>query len=308
MKAWCVPAYAKINLGLRILGKRPDGFHELETYFLQIDLADRLFFEKSELGGLQLTCNRADLPLDVANLSWRAYELLCAAAHRRVGVRLHLEKNIPVGAGLGGGSSDAAVTLMALNRLYDLNISDARLHLLATQLGSDVPFFLTGGLCLGSGRGEIITPLPELPNWEILLITPAVVVSTAWAYQNYKMSLTNRQKITKLPSLDFVQLQEHQLAEVCQNDLEAVVFEKYPELAELKSKLQQAGAVVASMTGSGSALFGLFRTRQEAQRGQQLVNRDQQAFLARPVRWGIRQVYRDYYAALTSEKRSSGSA
>lgn len=308
MKAWCVPAYAKINLGLRILGKRPDGFHELETYFLQIDLADRLFFEKSELEGLELTCNRADLPVDAANLCWRAYELLCAAAHRRVRVRLHLEKNIPVGAGLGGGSSDAAVTLMALNRLCELNISDATLHDLATQLGSDVSFFLAGGLCWGSGRGEIITPLPELPNWEILLVTPAVVVSTAWAYQNYKMNLTNRQKITKLPSSDFVQLQGHQLAEACQNDLEAVVFEKYPELAELKSKLQQAGAVVASMTGSGSAIFGLFRTRQEAQRGQQLVNRDKQAFLARPVRWGIRQVYRDYYVALTSEERSSGSA
>jgi 4-diphosphocytidyl-2-C-methyl-D-erythritol kinase len=308
MKAWCVPAYAKINLGLRILGKRPDGFHELETYFLQINLADRLFFEKSELDGLELTCNRADLPVDAANLCRRAYDLLCAAAHRRVGVRLHVEKNIPIGAGLGGGSSDAAVTLMALNRLCDLNISDATLHQLATQLGSDVPFFLAGGLCFGSGRGEIIKPLPELPNWEILLVTPAVVVSTAWAYQNYKMSLTNRQKITKLPSSDFVQLQGHQLAEVCQNDLETVVFGKYPELAELKSQLQQAGAVVASMTGSGSAMFGLFHTRQEAQSGQQLVNRDKQAFWARPVRWGIRQVYRDYYAVLTSEARSSGSA
>jgi 4-diphosphocytidyl-2-C-methyl-D-erythritol kinase len=142
----------------------------------------------------------------------------------------------------------------------------------------------------------------ELPNWEIFLVTPAVVVSTAWAYQNYKMSLTNRQKITKLPSSDFVQLQGHQLSEVCQNDLEPVVFEKYPELAALKSELQHAGAVAASMTGSGSAIFGLFRTRQEAQRGQRLVNRDKQAFLARPVRWGIRQVYRDYYAALTSEE------
>ena len=269
---------------------------------------DRLFFERSELDGLDLTCNRADLPVDAANLCWRAYELLCAAAHRRVGVRLHLEKNIPIGAGLGGGSSDAAVTLMALNCFCNLNISDATLHQLAAQLGSDVPFFLAGGLCFGSGRGEIITPLPELPNWEILLVTPAVVVSTAWAYQNYKMSLTNRQKITKLPSSDFVQLQEHQLAEVCQNDLETVVFGKYPELAELKSQLQQAGAVVASMTGSGSAIFGLFRTRQEAEWSQQLVSRDKQTFWARPVRWGIRQVYRDYYAVLTSAARSPGSA
>jgi 4-diphosphocytidyl-2-C-methyl-D-erythritol kinase len=303
MEAWCVPAFAKINLGLRILGKRADGFHELETHFLQIDLADRMFFEKIERDGLELTCNRSDLPVDASNLCWRAYELLGAATHRRLGVRLHLEKNIPAGSGLGGGSSDAAITLIALNCLGDLNLSDATLYHLAAQLGSDVPFFLTGGLCRGSGRGEIITPLFNLPSLEILLITPPVVVSTAWAYQNYKMSLTNRQKITKLPSLDFVQLQGHQLAEVCQNDLEAVVFRKYPELADLKSRLQQAGAVVASMTGSGSAMFGLFRTRQEAQRGQQLLNKDDQAYLTRPVRWGIRQVYRDY-ATLTSEDRS----
>jgi 4-diphosphocytidyl-2-C-methyl-D-erythritol kinase len=304
MKAWCVPAFAKINLGLRILGKRADGFHELETYFLQIDLADRLFFEKNAREGLELTCNRSELPANASNLCCRAYELLCEAAHRRLGVRLHLEKNIPLGSGLGGGSSDAAVTLIALNCLFDLKISAATLHDLAAQLGSDVPFFLTGGLCFGSGRGEIIRPLPDLPNWEILLITPAVVVSTAWAYQNYKLSLTNRQKITKLPSSDFVQLQGHQLAEVCQNDLEDVVFQEYPKLADLKSRLHHAGAMVASMSGSGSATFGLFRTRQEAQRGQQLFNKDNQAYLTRPVRWGIRQVYRDY-ATLTSKARSS---
>ncbi len=305
MTAWCVPAFAKINLGLHITGKRPDGFHELETYFLQIDLADRLFFEKTAHAGFELTCNHPDLPLDASNLCWRAYEAFCAAAHRRPGVRLHLEKNIPVGSGLGGGSSDAAVTLIALNCLCDLKLPDAGLYQLATQLGSDVPFFLTGGLCWGSGRGEVLTPLPYLPDWEILLVTPAVGVSTAWAYQNYKMSLTNRQKITKLPSSDFVQLQGHQLAEVCQNDLESVVFRKYPELADLKSRLQQAGAVAASMTGSGSAMFGLFLARQDAQNGQQLFNKDEQVYLIRPVRWGIRQVYRDY-AALTSEARFSG--
>jgi 4-diphosphocytidyl-2-C-methyl-D-erythritol kinase len=305
MKTWCVPAFAKINLGLRILGKRPDGFHELETYFLQVDLADRLFFEKTAQASLELTCNRSDLPVDSSNLCRRAYEAFCAAAQRRLGVRLHLEKNIPVGSGLGGGSSDAAITLIALNCLGGLPLSDAELHNLATQLGSDVPFFLAGGLCYGSGRGEIIAPMQQLPNWEILLITPAVVVSTAGAYQNFKISLTNRQKITKLPSSGFVQLQGHQLAEVCQNDLEAVVFRKYPELADLKSRLQQAGAEVASMTGSGSAIFGLFPTRQDAQAAQQLLNKDDQIYLIRPIRWGIRQVYRDY-ATLTSEARFSG--
>jgi 4-diphosphocytidyl-2-C-methyl-D-erythritol kinase len=295
MTTWCVPAYAKINLGLRILRKRPDGFHELETFFLQIDLADKLFFETGIRAGLELTCNRVDLPIDATNLCHRAYTLLCEAAPSRPKVRLHLEKNIPVGSGLGGGSSDAAVTLMALNRFCGLNVPESELHRMAQSLGSDVPFFLTGGLCFGTGRGEVITPLSELPNYWILLITPPLVVSTAWAYQNYhKLGLTNKQKNSKLPSSGFGQLTMSQLAEVCQNDLEQAVFPTYVELAGIKSKLQQSGAVAACMTGSGSAVLGLFRTAQEAASRQQLFAKDYETHVTRPVRWGIRQVYRDY--------------
>ena len=291
-----MPAYAKINLGLRILGKRPDGYHELETYFLQIDLADQLVFEKRENEpGLTLTCNRPDIPVDATNLCHRAYQLICEAASRPLGVRLHLEKYIPAGAGLGGGSSDAAVTLAALNRLFDLRLSNARLYQLAAQLGSDVPFFLTGGLCLGRGRGEMLTPIARLPDFGILLVMPDITVSTAWAYQNYnKLGLTNIQKNRKLPSSNIWELLDHHFIETCQNDLEVAVFEKYQKLAVIKSRLQESGAIVSSMTGSGAAMFGLFRTQQEAQDRKHLFD-NYSTYVIRPIRWGIPQVYQMSY-------------
>ncbi|MCG3120386.1 MAG: 4-diphosphocytidyl-2-C-methyl-D-erythritol kinase [bacterium] len=295
MHPWCVPAYAKINLGLHILGKRADGYHELETFFLQIDLADHLFFEKTAGSRLELTCNQAEIPVDDSNLCARAYHLLCEAASHSFGVRLHLEKSIPAGAGLGGGSSDAAVTLIALNRLFELKLSKDRLYQLATELGSDVPFFLTGGLCWGRGRGEILEPYAELPDLGILLVTPPVAVSTAWAYKNYnKLGLTKTEKYRKLPSSSIGQLTDDELAAVCQNDLEIAVFEKYEELAAIKAQLQRSGAIVSSMTGSGSAMFGLFRTQQEAQGRKQLFERCN-TFVTRPIRWGMPQVYQMQY-------------
>ncbi|MDZ7360277.1 MAG: 4-(cytidine 5'-diphospho)-2-C-methyl-D-erythritol kinase [candidate division KSB1 bacterium] len=295
MKAWCVPAFAKINLGLRILGKRPDGYHDLETLFLQIDLGDRLFFEKTAGGRFELTCNKPDIPVDESNLCSRAYQLIADTAKRQLGVRLHLEKNIPAGAGLGGGSSDAAITLIALNRLFALNFSNDTLYQLARQLGSDVPFFLIGGLCLGRGRGEILVPRAALPKFCILLVTPPVVVSTAWAYQNYnKLGLTKTQKNRKLPSSNIEQLTGQELAEICQNDLETAVFEKYEELAAIKAQLENSGAFVASMTGSGSAMYGLFHTPQDAESRKQLF-KNCNTFVTRPIRWGIPQVYHMQY-------------
>jgi len=262
---------------------------------LQIDLADRLYFEKTAAGGFSLTCNRPDIPTGDANLCYRAYQLLAAATPQRLNVRLHLEKNIPAGAGLGGGSSDAAVTLIALNRLFELNLPNDRLFQFATQLGSDVPFFLTGGLCRGRGRGEILEPLTNLPAFGILLIAPPVAISTAWAYQNYnKLGLTKTEKCRKLPSSNIWQLQDDELAEVCRNDLEAAVFEKYKELAEIKAQLQRCGAVVASMSGSGATMFGLFRTRQEAQDRTKLFIYCN-TFVAKPIEWGIPQVYQMQY-------------
>ena len=262
---------------------------------MQIDLADHLHFEKSSAGGFVLTCNQPGIPVDETNLCCRACQLIRDAVAQPLNVRLHLEKKIPAGAGLGGGSSDAAVTLIALNWFFDLNLSNDRLFQLATQLGSDVPFFLAGGLCRGRGRGEILESLDDLPEFWVLLVIPPVAVSTAWAYQNYnKLGLTKTEKYRKLPSSNILQLTSAELAEICQNDLEAAVFEKYEELARIKARLQESGAMVSSMTGSGSAMFGLFRTRQEAQEQAKRFEPGS-TFVAKPIRWGIRQVYQMQY-------------
>lgn len=280
---------------MHLIGKRPDGYHELDTFFLQVDLADQLHFEKTPASGLILTCNQPDIPVDETNLCFRAYQLICRALAQPLNVRLHLEKRIPAGAGLGGGSSDAAVTLMALNRFFELKLPDDHLLQLAAQLGSDVPFFLSGGLCRGRGRGEILEPLEALPAFWVLLVAPPVAVSTAWAYKNYnKLGLTKTEKCRKLPSSNILQLTDTELAAVCQNDLEAAVFEEYPALAKIKAQLQNSGARVASMTGSGSAMFGLFHTRQEAE-AQAKQFEGCSTFVAKPIRWGIRQVYQMHY-------------
>jgi 4-diphosphocytidyl-2-C-methyl-D-erythritol kinase len=176
-----------------------------------------------------------------------------------------------------------------------LNLPNDTLYQLATQLGSDVPFFLTGGLCWGRGRGEILTPIATLPEFWVLLVVPNLRVSTAWAYQNYnKLGLTNMQKSRKLPSLSILQLADQDFGAVCQNDLEDAVFEKYEELGFIKAQLQKSGAFASSMTGSGSAMFGLFRTQQEAQSRKHLFDRCSTS-VTRPIRWGIPQVYQMQY-------------
>ncbi|MDZ7345033.1 MAG: hypothetical protein ONA90_11035, partial [candidate division KSB1 bacterium] len=142
--------------------------------------------------------------------------------------------------------------------------------------------------------GEMLTPLPDLPDFNILIITPSLMVSTAWAYQNYKIGLTKKQKNSTLSSFKFDHLTRHQLVDLCQNDLEAGVFEAHPELALIKSRLLQCGALVASMTGSGSAVYGIFRTLQEAQRGQRFFEKEYATHVTKPVRWGIREVYQNY--------------
>ena len=189
-----VSAYAKINLGLRIAGKRADGYHDLETNFLQITLADQLFFETTSSATFEMECNRPEIPCDHANLCAQAYERLSAYLGRRQGLRLRLQKGIPAGAGLGGGSSDAAVTLITLNNLWEAGLSQSELYQLAIRLGSDVPFFLEGGLCRATGRGEVITPLAELPDFWVLVVTPDIWISTAWVYDQVKIGLTNSQK------------------------------------------------------------------------------------------------------------------
>jgi len=261
----------KVNLLLNILGRRPDGFHDLETVFQPIALCDSL--ELSPLPqGIQLTCDHPDLPVDSSNLIHRAADKFLQTTRLAGGVRIHLKKNIPLAAGLGGGSGNAATTLMGLNQLFGNPLAPAQLHELAAALGSDVPFFLQSQPALGLGRGEILEPLPPfraLQGAWILLVHPGFGVSTAWAYQRlaqFPAALNGRpgrarELVTLLQTSDLVTA-----GKAFYNSLEAPVLEKYPLLRMFQDFLRAQGAAAAIMSGSGSTTFALAASQSAAEK------------------------------------------
>jgi len=258
-----VPALAKINLDLRVLGKRPDGFHELRTIFQTISLADTLDVSFTPA---RRTTIALDDPLDIPdNLVARAARAALDAMAVNGSVELRLRKRIPMGAGLGGGSSDAAAVLLALPALAGRTIPLPVLTEIAADLGSDVPFFLLGGTAAGIGRGTELFPLPELPATAALLVAPGIHVNTAQAYRDLSPRLTTDLQRHKIYSFQSLTWSAGSLSGL-RNDFEEVVFEQHPALGILKKRLVRAGATAALMTGSGSAVFGLFPDRSGALR------------------------------------------
>ena len=260
----------KVNLLLNILGKRPDGFHELETVLHPVNLFDEIRFERGG-HGIQLTCDEPALPVDSKNLVFRAADAFMKIHNRRDGVHIHLQKKIPLAAGLGGGSGNAATTLLALNELFDQPLSTAKLNKLAAVLGSDVPFFLQNRPALATGRGEQIRPLdsfPALRGRAFLLIHPGFGIATAWAYQSlarFPAALNGRRgRAEKLVS----SLQAGDLRAATgefYNSLEAPALEKYPVLALFQEFLRANGAPAALMSGSGSTTFAIAENQAAAE-------------------------------------------
>jgi len=255
-----VRAFAKINLDLRVLGKRPDGYHELRTIFQTISLADTIdiAFTPARKTAIEL---QDDLGI-ADNLVTRAARLAMDAMRTTGRIAMRLTKRVPMGAGLGGGSSDAAAVLLALPPLAGRNLDMPKLCNLAQQLGSDVPFFLLGGTAVGIGRGTELFPLSDAPPYPGLLVAPAVRVNTAEAYRALSPRLTSESQQNKMVSFQTQTWEPVRTAAA--NDFEEVVFEQHGSLGVLKKRLLRAGAFTAMMTGSGSALFGLFRTSAEA--------------------------------------------
>ncbi len=260
-----VKAHAKVNLDLRVFGTRDDGFHELRTVFQSIELHDTLVCVE-RAGPFTLKSRSASIPLDRSNLVWKAADALWKALGRPgepCDTIVTIEKNIPMEAGLGGGSADAAAALLAFARLW----GGAPLSLLrevAAGIGSDIPFFLSGGTALGLGRGEEIYPLVDLPVHWVVIVQPAFGVSTAEAYTWYD---EDRAAGLKEPrELQVLPVPWPSRAAQMVNDLEPPFVRRHPEIAEVKAALKEGGAVAASMSGSGSAVFGLFRTRPAAAR------------------------------------------
>jgi 4-diphosphocytidyl-2-C-methyl-D-erythritol kinase len=258
-----IRAHAKINLDLRVLGMRADGFHELRTVFQALTLYDTIRCIPRD-GPFAIECSSAGVPLDRSNLIWRAAQTLWRALRRPGEVRdvvVQLEKHIPLQAGLGGGSADAAATLMALAHTWRVPVKPSQLTDVAAHIGSDVPFFLSGGTALGLGRGEEIYPLTDLPRHWIVLLIPGFGVSTSEAYGWYDAE----PELSRAPrEPQHVPGPWPSRAAQMINDLEAPIAAHHPEIDQMKAALKRAGAVAAAMSGSGSTVFGLFQKRRDA--------------------------------------------
>jgi 4-diphosphocytidyl-2-C-methyl-D-erythritol kinase len=258
-------AHAKVNLDLRVLGVRADGYHELRTVFQTIELHDVLVC-RARRGPFALRCRAAGIPLDSSNLVWKAAAALWTAIGRAGDVSdttVAIDKIIPVESGLGGGSADAAAALLALARLWG-GAPLALLREVGATIGADVPFFLAGGTALGLGRGEEIYPLVDLPPHWIVIVRPPFGVSTAEAYAWYDDD--RAAGLREIRELQLLPVPWPSRAAQMINDLEPPVLRRHPEIGLLKAQLKDAGAVAAAMSGSGSAVFGLFRTRAAAAR------------------------------------------
>tara|TARA_Y100000590_G_scaffold79445_1_gene88233 strand:+ start:140 stop:1048 length:909 start_codon:yes stop_codon:yes gene_type:complete len=249
---------AKINLGLLIHSKRADGFHELETLLQMVAWFDELELERT-LEKVDLFCDTPGIPNDETNLVVKAARLLQKYFPNRCGgVKITLKKNIPSGAGLGGGSGNAAGTLFALNYLWDLKLPRKDLIEISAELGSDVPFFLVSPCAIGTGRGEILQPIKNPINFYVLMVYPNFPVPTAWVYGNLKLKLTKSKNNISILANFLTHSEFAQLGKALCNDLETVVFKRYPEILGIKNELLSLGAGGALLSGSGSTVFGIF--------------------------------------------------
>ena len=243
---------AKINLCLSVLGKRPDGYHEVEMVMQAVGLYDEITVRLTE-SGITVNCDNSTIPAGEGNIAYRAAREMLDLSGRPYGIAIEIKKNIPVAAGLGGGSSDAAAVLVACNRLLGAGLGRGRLADIGTRLGMDVPFFLYGPTALAKGRGELLTSLPSPPKFWVLLANPGFETSTTWVYKNLNFGLTKKGDCTNIAGLKV-----SQIARSLHNDLETVTAAAHPVIGEMERSLLDSGALGVCMSGSGPTVFGIF--------------------------------------------------
>ena len=256
------PSPAKVNLRLEVLRRREDGYHEIRTVMQRISLCDTLRISLKGEQGVTVTTDSAHLPLGEGNLAYRAASSLLEEAKARIGIEIHIEKEIPVAAGLGGGSSNAATTLMGLNKILKLNFSKDRLMEVGARIGADIPFFILEKSAIATGIGEKLQPVKIQPAFWLVLVSPGWEISTRWAYEGLNLELTKRPIHITLPPFfkDF-----GEVIRILHNDLETVTVAAYPEINTIKAELLSHGAAGSLMTGSGPTVFGLFRRKRDAE-------------------------------------------
>lgn len=278
-------AFAKINLGLDVLGKREDGYHEVRMIMQTIRMYDQLDMRKSMEPGIHLTTNKKYIPVDENNLVWRAAKLMMDTCGIIEGVSIHLHKVIPVAAGMAGGSSDAAATLVGMNRLFHCGLSKEKLMELGVQIGADVPYCVLRGTALAEGIGEKLTVLPPMPDCWILIGKPGISVSTKYVYTTLDLNTD-----TVHPDIDGMKkaLEDGNLYGITErmgNVLQDVTIPAYPEVERIKEQMKTLGAVNAMMSGSGPTVFGIFDNEEKAQEACQKLRESgscQQVFLTVP--------------------------
>jgi len=276
-------SYAKINIGLYVLEQLEDGYHEIITFFQQIDLYDTLKFIKTN-NSIRIISEDPGIPKGDDNLIWKAFSLFKHKCDIKGGINVYIEKKIPMGAGLAGGSSNAAVTLLAANKLWNNPLNKYELLGLAKKLGADVPFFIFGVSAIGRGKGEILKNIDYDKNWYIVLICPEISISTKWVYNQTKFILTKIKKITNFSTL-FENFDRNALQDNLKNELEGIVFKRYPFLEKIKCQLMEKGAFFVSMSGSGSSVYGLFDNKKDAKEVKQFfsIEKEMNAFLCKPL-------------------------
>ena len=258
-------AYAKINIGLDVLRRRPDGYHEVKMIMQTVDICDDLVLERTSGPGIQLKTDNVQLPTNRDNLICRAAELLMEEKNIAEGVKITLTKRIPIAAGMAGGSSDAAATMRGLNALFDMGYSEKDLQRLGVKLGADIPYCIVGGTMLSEGIGEILTPLPAPPKAHLVVAKPDINVSTAFVYGNLHV-----ERLKDHPDIDGMAkaLSQGDLQGVCErmgNVLETVTVKEYPVIDQIKNLMREMGAANALMSGSGPTVFGIFTDSKQAQ-------------------------------------------
>jgi len=285
-----IKAPAKVNLFLEVLGKRPDGYHNINSLFQAVSLYDHLEFTVTNKPGVTIDlAGKVNLPVGEENLVCRAYNTVKDTFNLPRGLHVNLDKQIPIAAGLGGGSADGAATIIACNLLFNLNLSQTQMARLALEVGSDLPFFFSGGQALVGGRGEMVKPAAFPTNYTLVLVTPGQSVSTAKAYDLLKMDLTKpKVPFTLPPCRDVNELIAALL--MTGNDFEDVLGASYPDSDRIRDVLFGAGAVLARLSGSGPTMFGLFIDVPELGRDATCGRDCWRLFTVKPITWRLKVV------------------
>jgi len=273
------PSTSKVNIGLKVLNQRDDGYHNIYTVFQELDFGDTIQIEKID-DGCTIKSNVDWIPIDESNICHKAYSALKTKFPDLGGISIHIQKNVPIGSGLGGGSANGATTLKGLNDLYDLNLSDGELEKIGATIGADVPFFIRGGTQLGEGIGDKLTLLPSHIQGTYLLVIPDVSISTPWAYSGLINKLNSEELMPNFAGFfsgDYASLK------IFENDFERIVIPAYPEIGAIKRKLLELGARFASLSGSGSTVYGIFDEDASAKEAELFFRPTHQTILANPT-------------------------